>query len=133
ALLFQLVRLAYPSFTFGDVLIARTASVVGGWHDLGIFLGLLLFLSLALLSASFVGSRWWKCFLFCIAGISALLLVVVNFRDVWIGISALSAAYGAYLWITSRRDSSPLEGAGVTTRMSPGDMAEVRTPQREFG
>ena len=49
ALLFQLVRLAYPSFTFGDVLVARTASVVGSWHDLGIFIGLLLFLSLQFL------------------------------------------------------------------------------------
>ena len=101
-LLIQFFRLLIPSFTFGDSLVAQTASVIGSWHDLGIFLGLLFFLSLALLPTTVAANRLWKFLLIAISIFSLLLLLVVNFRDVWMSLVILSAGYGAYLWYSSR-------------------------------
>ena len=101
-LVIQILHLVFPSFTFGGVLVGQTASVIGNWHDLGIFLGLLFFLSLVLLPTSVAASRRWKILLITTAAASAMLLLVVNFRDIWLGLCILSAAYGAYLWYASR-------------------------------
>lgn len=100
-LIIQVVHIFFPSFTFGGVLVGSTASVVGGWHDLGIFLGLLLFLSLvAVRSGIFEGKFYYLPH--AISFLSLLLLVAVNFRDVWIGVALLSTVYGIYLWKIGR-------------------------------
>ena len=101
-LLIQIVRLAFPSFTFGDAFVSQVSSALGSWHDLGIFLGLLLFFSLAFLSTSVATGRSWKLLLIGTAATSGFLLLVVNFQDVWLALSILSLVYGGYLWYVSR-------------------------------
>lgn len=101
-LLIQIFHLALPSFTFGDALVGQAASVIGSWHDLGIFLGLLLFLSLALIPSPLVTNRLWKSLLIGIAALSGALLVIANFRDVLVALGVVSIIYAIYLWFTSR-------------------------------
>lgn len=101
-LLIQVFHLAFPSFTFGGALVGQAASVIGNWHDLGIFLGLLLFLSIALIPSPVATSRVWRLLLIAIATASAALLVIVNFRDVLIATAAITLVYALYLWVSSR-------------------------------
>ena len=112
-LLIQYLRLLIPSFTFGDSLVAQTSSVIGSWHDLGIFLGLLFFFSVALLPTSVAGSRLWKYLLIATSALSLLLIVVVNFRDAWISLIALSAVYAVYLWYSARRTADEIRKPNV--------------------
>src|SRR3989344_415224 len=54
----QIVHLAIPSFTFGGVLTTPAASIVGSWHDLGIFLALVVFVSLTLFRTKLLEGYW---------------------------------------------------------------------------
>ncbi len=98
----QMFHLLVPSFTFGGALEGQAASVVGSWHDLGIFIGLLLFLSIALISSPLAANRIWRFILIGIAAASTALLIIVNFKDVIIATGVLSLSYAAYLFLVSR-------------------------------
>lgn len=87
--LIQLVHLFAPSFTFGGVLTLPATSVVGSWHDLGIFLALIVFISLSLWRTSaLVG--YWKPLALCAGILSFALLLLVNLSDVWAGLLVAS-------------------------------------------
>lgn len=101
-LFIQLIHLFVPNFTFGGALVGQAASVVGSWHDLGIFMGLLFFLSVALLSTALAQGARWKLALRAMAVLSFLLLIVINFNDVWIGVFSLVVGYAVALWFVSR-------------------------------
>lgn len=93
-IIIQTVHLFIPTSTFGGVLQVPTASVVGSWHDLAIFLALTLFLSLAL-SPSSLFAGMWRYLATGVAAGSFLLLLVINYSDVWIalGVAGLLYAY----------------------------------------
>ncbi|MBI2612439.1 tetratricopeptide repeat protein [Candidatus Kaiserbacteria bacterium] len=91
----QAMRLLLPAFTFGGVLSLPATSVVGSWHDLGIYLSLALFLSLALLSTSVFEGAWRYVALAALVG-AAVLLVVVNYSDVWLALAGVSLLYALF-------------------------------------
>lgn len=94
----QIARLIMPTFlTFGGALQGSTASLVGSWHDLGIILGLLVFLGVALYRTP-LASGFWK-WLIAGTGIAAyLLLFITNETDVWYTLAAAVFFYGGYRW-----------------------------------
>ena len=107
-MLIQFIHIIFPAFTFGGVLIGSAVSVIGSWHDLGIFSALMLFFSLALLSSPVSGNRLPRFLLIGVAAASLALLVIVNFGDVWIGLGGLALFFAAYLWGSSRAEGAPV-------------------------
>lgn len=101
-LIIQFFHLFFPSFTFGGALVGSAASALGSWHDLGIFLGLFLFLSLSLLSTP-VAAGFWRAIFVGAAIASGILLVIINSSDVWVGLGILGLLYGGYIWWLSRK------------------------------
>lgn len=90
----ELVHLFAPSLSsFGGILSSQTANPLGGWYELGIISGLAVFLALACLSTP-VSDGVWKKVLTIVAALSFALLVVINAREVWIGVAAVSVVYG---------------------------------------
>lgn len=92
-IVFQLTRLFFGSgvLSFGGVFTGPATSVIGSWHDLGIFLGLAAFFAASLLSlpsrATGTIVEWgtWTAY-----GLSVFLLMVINTYDVWVALAALS-------------------------------------------
>jgi tetratricopeptide (TPR) repeat protein len=105
--LVQFLHIAFPELTFGGVLVGAAVSAVGSWHDLGILSALMLFFSLALISSSVAGNRFWRFLLTGIALASFAVLLVVNLGDVWLGLGGLGLFFAAYLWDSSRAEGAP--------------------------
>ncbi|MEK7628559.1 MAG: tetratricopeptide repeat protein [Patescibacteria group bacterium] len=115
---FQVVRLILGpgSLSFGGVFTDLSASVVGGWHDFGIFLGLATFLSLALLlHTTDAFSRSWRLVFKGVAILSTLLLIVINVRDVWIALAVLSALAILHYFMSNRSNVAGFKQNVVTT------------------
>jgi len=96
--LVQYVRLLFPSFTFGGVLLGPASSIIGSWHDLAIFLSLVVYISLALLSTEVAANRPRRAFFVGLALFSGVLILVSNFSDVWLGLAGLGALQCVFLW-----------------------------------
>lgn len=95
--LLQIVHFAFPSLTLGGTFASATGNAFGSWHSFAMLLGFAAFLSLVLARES--GSRIWMYTLFGGALVTALLLVVANFTDVWLMLLfalALYAGVNAY-------------------------------------
>jgi len=104
-ILLQIVHLIIPSLSFGGVLPIPAASVVGSWHSLGIFLALLIFVSLALMRTSTFEGFWN--YIAAIVVLAALsLLVVINFGDVWLGLLGVSL-FGALFFFRATPGTMP--------------------------
>ncbi|MBI4080037.1 tetratricopeptide repeat protein [Candidatus Kaiserbacteria bacterium] len=99
----QTARLLLPAFTFGGALSLPATSVVGSWHDLAIYLALALFLSLSLLGSEVFAGAWRYLLLLAALG-SALLLVVVNYTDVWLALGAIALVYAYFRFRTPPSD-----------------------------
>ena len=104
-LLIQVIHLVLPSFTFGGALSIAPASVVGSWHDLGIFLGLMTFISIALLGTS-EARGYWRYVLLCNALVSTALLIIISYSDIWMGLFFLSTFYAFFIYKTRIPGSS---------------------------
>lgn len=85
----QIVHIAFPAFTFGGALSVPAASIIGSWHDLGIFLALIVFFALSLVRAS-IFEGFWKYTALATAITALALLVLINFSDVWLGLLGVS-------------------------------------------
>ena len=107
-MLIQLIHIIFPAFTFGGVLVGSAVSAIGNWHDLGIFSALTLFFSLALLSSALTDSRLWRFLCIGVAVASLVLLIIVNFGDVWLGFGGLALFFAAYVWGSSRAEGAPV-------------------------
>ena len=88
--LIHIIRLLIPSFLAVGPLASSTASIVGGWYDLGIFIGgaaIYSFLTLELLRLP----RWLKNTFVTVLVLSLFLLSVISFPLVWyiLGVFAL--------------------------------------------
>ena len=100
----QLVHLIIPTFAFGGALAFPAASIVGSWHDLGIFLAFILFLSLALLRTSVFEGYWY--YIVIIAGVvSAAFLVIINFSDIWLGLLGIALFCALVLFLARAPNS----------------------------
>ena len=106
-LLLEFIHLLFPALTFGGALLDEGVNPLGGWHDLAIFLGLLLFLSLALLPTTVGSARLFRALLPGVAVASAVLLLVVNSGDVWLGLASLGLLCAVYLWDSGRKEGVP--------------------------
>lgn len=95
--LFHSVRLFLSdALSLGGVLPGDASSVFGSWHDLGVFLGLLLFLAVAQLETE--RSFPWKILYGVLAAGSLFLLVVVNSVDIWVVLAALCFLVALVQW-----------------------------------
>lgn len=115
-ILFHLARLVFGagSITFGGIFTDPAASVVGSWHDLAIFLGLIVFLSATFLTSAIQHTGGMFAWLVRGVVISALaLLVVINMIDVWVGLTVLSAIAIGYLFFYEKQ--SEKQKGSVTT------------------
>ena len=110
-LLFQFARLIFPdALTFGGSFTSPSASVVGSWHDLGIFLGLAVFFAAALLgNPAHIMSGRTRLLLRIMVVASIVMLVIVNTFDVWVGLSVLSVLALAYLAFGWVRAADPMQ------------------------
>ncbi len=87
----QSLLLLLPEAGALGALSERAFSVVGSLHDLGIFLGLIVFISSALLAFR-VFDSWWRIFTGAVGGLSfvALLLICTRSADVWYALAAIA-------------------------------------------
>ena len=104
----QFLHILFPAITFGGVLVGSAVSAIGNWHDLGIFSALTLFFSLALLSSAAADNRLWRFLCIGVAVASIVLLIIVNFGDVWLGLGGLALFFAAYVWGASRAEGAPV-------------------------
>ena len=111
-LLVQVIHLVLPSFTFGGALPIAPASIIGSWHDLGIFLGLMTFVSAALIGTR-VTEGYWRYVAILNALVAAILLVIVNYSDVWVGLFFLCILYVVFLYKTRVPGSNVLQLRGM--------------------
>ena len=101
----QIVHLVLPSLTFGGVLVAPATSVIGSWHDLGIFLALVVFVSLTLFRTKLL-EGYWNFAAIAAALLGLLLLIVINFSDVWLGLFGLSIFFLLFLYRSRTAEST---------------------------
>lgn len=87
----QTAHLLFPSL-FGGVLAGQSANPVGTWHEFSILFGFSAVLGVALFTAARDHSRGWRIAYLVATVLSALILFVVNFSDVWIAVLVGSSA-----------------------------------------
>lgn len=106
---FQIARIAFPGLLdLSGALHGVTSTVVGSWHDLGIFLGLGMLLSVALLETSFAQETWKSVFLWTFAGISSALLLLVSFADTWLVVAGAGFLFASLRFVRAYRKSQGL-------------------------
>jgi len=111
-------------FLFGGLLTLPPASLVGSWHDLAIFLGLSVFFSSTYLMSTFSEKRT-KIIAGSSIGVSLLVLVLVNARDVWMALAVLSLLGLAYSYATGRFMS---KARGTDLNVPPFENANADMP-----
>lgn len=117
---FHIARLVLGAgvLSLGGLFTDPAASVVGGWHDLGIFLGLMTFFAAAYVTTAPTFAKplmIWGLRVF--VALSVLLLVVINTFDVWLGLSILSAVALVYVAMRSPAEGeAPLSFVGRITK-----------------
>ena len=92
-------------FDFNGALTGVATSSAGSWHDLGITLALLMFLSM-LIARTITKGRSMSVILYGLAFLAGVLLIVVNLSDVWFGVAGLFAAYAVYLAVSYWKQES---------------------------
>ncbi|HET8581240.1 MAG TPA: tetratricopeptide repeat protein [Candidatus Paceibacterota bacterium] len=78
-------------------LTGPAASLVGSWHDFGIFLAFALLLAVAALETPVAAGRWRWC-AWAVAILAIPLLFIVNVQSVWIAIAILGVLGAGYAW-----------------------------------
>lgn len=103
-IILQMARLffAFPWLSLGGVLSGNGSSVVGSWHDLGIFVALIVFLASALWSSPGVVRGYWRWALIALGVLSFFMLTVVSMQDVWYALAALMLVFAMYQWGSAR-------------------------------
>ncbi len=110
-ILFQVLRLLFPDFfSLGGYLSGNASSIIGVWHDLGILIGLAVFLVVAFFDTP-VASGWWRSLLVATGVLSLLMLIVINSADIWYALAVLSVIYGFWQWLVARREGTGFMGA----------------------
>jgi tetratricopeptide (TPR) repeat protein len=93
-LLLHVLRIFFPAeFSLFGALAGSTSSVLGSWHDLGIFSGLLLIVSCGLIETSVAGHPVYRVLLQVLAVLSFGMLMVINFADVWYAVAGAALLF----------------------------------------
>lgn len=88
--LLEFAHLLFPSQTsLGGIWSSQTANPFGGWYELSIISGVLLFLSLACVPSP-VAKGFWKYAAWATAALSFLMLVIINAPEVWLVLAVMS-------------------------------------------
>lgn len=99
-MLIQVIHIILPSFGFGGALAGLSATAFGGWHEYGMLLAALCLVSIGLARSTEARDPWRYAALTATA-LSLVLLIHVNFRDVWVVlVLALSALSGFLIYRT---------------------------------
>jgi Tfp pilus assembly protein PilF len=107
----EILFIFFPAtFSLGGALQGTTANPLGSWHDLGILMGLSLFFSIALFRSG-IFNGFWKALPIVLGVLSAFLIVIIHFTDVFWGVAALAFAG----LIAVLRASIQAEGVSVTS------------------
>ncbi|MEK7106566.1 MAG: tetratricopeptide repeat protein [Patescibacteria group bacterium] len=105
-LITQALHVAFPGYVdFGGALPNSVSSAIGSWHDLAIFLGLVLLLSISYKGPSDESPKLRLVRIFS-GLISLVFLVIINSYDVWLGLTGIGFIYGAYLWFELRKSGN---------------------------
>lgn len=108
-------------FSLGGFITLPPASVVGSWHDLAIFLGLTVFIS-----GTYVTSTFAEKHTKIISGISIVVSVItlalINARDVWMALLALSLLSILYFLAMKRFEKGASEQSVIPPQSSPGQV-----------
>ena len=98
--LFQIARLIVPTWlSLGGAMSGSASSVVGSWHDLGIFAALFVFFALVFVRARESLPLPARIAL-GVLGLSALgLLFIIGFADLWYALGALALLYSVYTYV----------------------------------
>ena len=107
---FQLLRLVFGAefMNFGGLFSSTAASIIGSWHDLGIFLGLAAFFAATLLANPMHDiSVWTRWLIRAVFALAVILLVIVNTFDVWVALGVLSFVAICYLGWKSIKRGNP--------------------------
>jgi len=99
-LLFHLVRLIFgPTWlSFGGMFPASTSTMIGGFNDLAIFVGLLLLVSVVLLQ-QITFSTLGRVLVGALIALSLILLIAINFNLVWVVVAIFTVPAALYLLI----------------------------------
>ncbi|KKW19853.1 MAG: Peptidase S1 and S6 chymotrypsin/Hap [Parcubacteria group bacterium GW2011_GWA2_51_10] len=93
----QILHLSFPAaLSFGGAIVGQAGNAFGSWHDLAILAGVLAFLGAAFSGTQLATGRW-KYLFHAVIALSIILLVITNFRDVWIAFAVLSFLYFLHL------------------------------------
>ena len=92
-----------------DISTLVPATLIGSWHNLAIFSGFIVLLSVFGFGYGII--RDWKRWLaIVVTALNLILLILVNARDVWTSLAAVSALAALYLFLKSRNEDT-LESA----------------------
>jgi tetratricopeptide (TPR) repeat protein len=107
--LFHIGRLFWPDQLnlFGS-LTGNTSSIVGSWHDLSIFVGALLIITLGLIETSITQNKIASILLKILALASFALLIVINFADIWFTFAGACVLFGLARILRSYRREAKL-------------------------
>ncbi len=101
--IFHVIKLPFfdfiPNFNF---FLTQTSNTIGKWYDLAVFSGIGLILSF--ISIDFINSsckKIYKIFLYIIFSLSLILLIIINFNELWFVVSAISILFFIYVFINN--------------------------------
>ncbi|MFM2357270.1 MAG: hypothetical protein RJA61_7 [Candidatus Parcubacteria bacterium] len=99
-LLFQIIRLFSSEILVFNTFVGSLANMIGKWNDLGIFLSVGVVLSLITLETVSLSSSF-KNILRVLLGTSLFVMLIINFRILWVFVALASLL----VWFFARRSS----------------------------
>lgn len=110
--LYQIVKMVFGADALTlNVLFGRTANLVGTWYDLGVFMSLIVLLSLITLEMLHVGKRF-RVLLYSALAVSFFFVVLVDFALIWILLALFSLVFFVYRFSLDRAGIYETKGAG---------------------
>ena len=98
-ILFQIARLFIPDWlTLGGAMSGSASSLIGSWHDLGIFTALFVFLAIVFIDARDAIPRLVRIAFGALGLLGFALLLIIGFSDVWYALGGLTVLYGVYTY-----------------------------------
>lgn len=97
----KVVYLIVPSISLGSIIIPQTGNIFGNWHEFAIVLGFFIVLGLGLRQSEHTLGVW-KYLFYAVSLVSASLLFIANFSDVWIAVGLASLAALTFELLESR-------------------------------
>ena len=104
--LFHIVRFfTGPNFLSLGTFNGITSTTVGSWHDLGLYAGLSLVISLVTLELLPITNKIARSLLFAAFGLASIILLVVDLQSVWLVVGITTLAFAAYKYVHNLRSA----------------------------